>query len=90
MDLLLWLAATGGAGLYGYIQSRRFVRRRLRFVDAVEKPVAPVVAGSLAALAALPVAALLPVIGVGSALLFGASVGLGVRHGVRDNRLLPP
>ena len=34
---LITLAAAGAIGLLGYIQSRRFVRRKLRFVDAIEK-----------------------------------------------------
>jgi hypothetical protein len=52
---LIWVGVTGAASIFGYIQSRRFVRRKLRFVDAVQKPVAPVVAGGTAALLAAPV-----------------------------------
>ena len=38
------ILAIGVAG-FGYVKSRKFVRERLRFVDAVHKPAAPVIAG---------------------------------------------
>lgn len=85
IELLILGAAAGGIGA-GYARMRRFVRERLRFVDIVQRPAAPVVAGVVGAAAAAPVAWLLPVIGGGTALLFGAGVGLAVRHGVRDIR----
>ncbi|MFP4624335.1 MAG: hypothetical protein ACLFRX_09185 [Gemmatimonadota bacterium] len=92
IELLILGAAVGGIGA-GYVRARRFVRERLRFVDAVQKPVAPVVVGAVGVLAAAPVVWLLPVVGGGTAILFGAGVGLGVRHGARDirrnDRLLP-
>lgn len=84
-ELLIVGAALGGIGA-GYASLRRFVRQRLRFVDAVQKPSAPLVAGAVGAVAAAPVVLLLPVVGAGTALLFGASVGLAVRHGARDLR----
>jgi hypothetical protein len=83
---LIGLAATGVAAVVGYMQSRRFVRDRLRFVDAVQKPATPIVAGVAATAVALPVVGLLPLVGVGTALLFGAGVGTGVAHGARDVR----
>jgi hypothetical protein len=76
------------ATIGGYIKSRQFVRHRLRFVDAIQKPVAPLAAGVVAALAAGPVVWLLPLIGAGTALAFGVGVGLGVAHGARDVRRL--
>lgn len=85
IELLILGAAAGGMGA-GYVKIRRFVRDRLRFVDAVQRRGAPVVAGALATAAVAPVAWLLPVIGGGTALLFGASVGLAVSHGARDVR----
>lgn len=90
MDLgtLLWAGVTGAASIWGYIQTRQFVRRRLRFVDAVHKPAAPVVAGLAAALVTAPVS-WLPVVTLGSAALFGVGVGVGVRHGSRDAHRLP-
>jgi hypothetical protein len=84
---LIALGATIAVAVVGYFQSRRFVRERLRFVDAVvQGRWAPFAAGALAALIATPVVALLPIVGTGTALLFGASVGVGVAHGSRDAR----
>jgi hypothetical protein len=72
--------------LFGYVNSRYFVRNKLRYVDAVQKGMAPLVAGGIAALVAWPIAAILPLVGLGTALLFGASVGLGVAAGAKDVR----
>lgn len=77
------IAASGGAAVLGYLKSRDFVIRRLRFVDAARSPAAPWVAGTVAGLAAAPVVMLLPIIGGGTALLFGAAVGVGTRAGVK-------
>lgn len=85
IELLMLGAAAGGIGA-GYVRVRRFVRERLRFVDVVQKPPIPVAAGAAAALAAAPLVWLLPVVGGGTALLFGAGIGLAVRHGARDIR----
>lgn len=84
-ELLILGAAAGGVGA-GYVRIRRFVRERLRFVDAVHRPGAPVLAATAGAVVAAPVVWLLPVVGGGTALLFGAGVGLAVRHGARDTR----
>lgn len=85
IELLILGAAAGGIGA-GYVRMRRFVRERLRFVDSVQTTPAPVLAGAAAALAAAPVVWLLPVVGTGTALAFGAGIGLAVRHGARDVR----
>lgn len=85
IELLILGAAVGGIGA-GYVKVRRFVRERLQFVDAVQRPVAPVAVGAAAAVVAAPVVWLLPVIGGGTAVLFGAGVGLAVSHGARDVR----
>lgn len=85
IELLVLGVAAGGIGA-GYVRARRFVRERLRFVDAVQRPGAPLVVGAVAICAAVPVVWLIPVIGGGTALLFGAGVGLAVRHGARDLR----
>ncbi len=76
------------AVLFGYVNSRYFVRNKLRYVDAVQKGLAPLVAGGVAALVAWPILAILPLVGLGlgTALLFGASVGLGVAAGAKDVR----
>lgn len=81
---LIGLVATGAAAALGYVQSRRFVRARLPFVDAVRRPSAPWIAGIGAALLATPVAWILPLVGSGTAILFGAAVGMGTAAGARD------
>ncbi|MGD2135900.1 MAG: hypothetical protein PVF27_07065 [Gemmatimonadales bacterium] len=85
---IIWLGVTGVAAVWGYAQTRQFVRRRLRFVDAVHKPAAPVIAGAAAALITAPVS-FLPIVTLGSAAIFGVGVGVGVRHGSRDSHRLP-
>ena len=85
IELLILGAAAGGIGA-GYVKVRSFVRERLRFVDGVQRKSAPFIAGAAAALVAAPVAWLVPVIGGGTALLFGTGVGLAVSHGARDVR----
>jgi hypothetical protein len=71
-----------GAGIGGFILARDFVRSRLRFVDAVHSPLAPLLAGLAAALITWPLAAL-PVITVGTSAIFGLGTGLGTRSGAR-------
>lgn len=90
--LIISTVAALGASLVGYTQSRSFVQRRLRYVDAVQKAGVPILVGAGAALAAAPVVALLPFVGAGVAAAFGLSVGAGVAAGVRvirERRLLP-
>jgi hypothetical protein len=70
------------AAAIGFTLARNFVRRRLRFVDAVHSPLAPWAAGLAGTLAALPLAAL-PMVGIPSAVVFGVAVGLGARSGSR-------
>lgn len=83
---LIGLAITFGATVAGHVGARRFVRERLRFVDAVQRRRAPWIAGGAALLIAAPIAWALPVIGITSAVLFGAAVGTGVAYGARDVR----
>jgi hypothetical protein len=83
---LVSLAATAAATGFGYFQSRVFVRSKLRFVDAVQTMKAPIIAGVGAALVAAPVVAILPLVGAGTAVLFGLGVGTGVAAGARDIR----
>src|SRR5204862_38818 len=72
IGLLIGIAALGG----GFWGARRFVRRRLRFVDAVHRPAAPLLDGDAAAAVALPVAAL-PLVTVATADAFGVGVAGG-------------
>jgi hypothetical protein len=75
----------------GYSVTKDYVARRLRYVDAVQKPAAPIIAGVLATAVALPIAGLLPFIGAGTAVAAGVAVALGVMNGVRQIRgVLPP
>jgi len=74
-----------------YGTARRFVRERLRYVEAALTPGAAVIAGIVAAVVAVPVVGLLSIIpvvgslvGGGTALVFGLSVGMGVRSGAQD------
>jgi hypothetical protein len=83
--LLSFLAGTVLA-IAGYSLARSFVTGRLRYVDAVHTAIAPFIAGIGAALVALPLVALLPFVGAGTALSFGISVGAGVAAGSREIR----
>ena len=78
VSLLIGVAALGG----GFVAARGFVRRRLRFVDAIHRPAAPLVAGVAAGVVALPVAAL-PLVTVATAGAFGVGVAGGVASGRR-------
>jgi ABC-type microcin C transport system permease subunit YejB len=84
MILLSFVASTVVA-ILAYAQARTFVVRRLRYVDAVQTALAPIVAGIGAALIAIPFTAL-PLIGVGTALSFGFAVGAGVAAGAKEVR----
>jgi hypothetical protein len=69
-------------GLGGYLLARDFVRRRLRFVDAVQSPFAPLVAGVVGGLLVWPLA-LLPLLSIVPVVVFGIGVGLGTASGAR-------
>jgi hypothetical protein len=79
------MLATVVAGLGGYLVSRTFVRQRLRFVDAAQSPVAPIIAGVVAFALAWPLT-LLPVVTISTALMFGLGCGFGTASGVRALR----
>ena len=64
--------------------ARKFVRDRLRYVDSVQKGFVPFIAGAAALIVMIPVAGLLPFVGIGTALTAGLAVGSGVAAGVRD------
>ncbi|MDB4906395.1 MAG: hypothetical protein JWO05_1179 [Gemmatimonadetes bacterium] len=82
IGLVVTLAIT----TFGYLMSRRFTEERLRYVEAAQTLKAPIIAGVAAALLAGPVVWLLPIVGGGTALLFGVSVAMGVANGARENR----
>ena len=88
---LIALGVSFAISWIGYGAARRFVRERLRYVDAAQRPGAPLLAGFLAMLVAIPVISLLhwiPIlgwlVGGGTAVVFGLSVGFGVRSGALD------
>ena len=83
---MLGLIVTAAALVGGFVVSRDFVRRRLRYVDAVKKPSAPLIAGAAVAAMALP-AAILPIVTVGTAVALGVGVAGGVASG---RKALPP
>lgn len=78
------LVVTLAASWVGFGGARRFVRDRLRYVDAAMSPGAPIMAGVVAALVAAPIVWLLPIITGVTAIVFGVSVALGVRAGAND------
>ena len=83
---LIALGAATVSGVGGYLQARSFTRRKLRFVDAAQSGAAPVVAGVSAAVVGGVAVALLPIVGAGTALIFGVGVGAGVAAGQSDIR----
>lgn len=83
---LAGLAITLGATMVGYWQARQFTQNKLRYVDAVHRGGIAILAGLGAALVAAPVVWLLPLVGGGTAILFGAGVALGVSSGAREIR----
>lgn len=89
---LIGFVAAAVAAYFGFTLARNYTTSRLKYVDAVQKPGTPWIAGAIAFVIALPVAWLLPFVWTGiTAALFGASVGLGVSSGAKGARgLLPP
>ena len=89
---LIALGAASVSAVYGYVQARSFTRKKLRFVDSAQSSVAPVVAGAGAAVLGGVAVALLPIVGAGTAILFGIGVGAGVASGqsdIKHHRLNP-
>ena len=79
----LGIAAVGAVIAFGF--ARGFVRRRLRFVDAVKSPLAPVVAGGIAELIAWPLTFLPLITGLAAAMV-GIGAGMGTASGVKALR----
>ena len=91
MLTLIAFAISAVVAYVGYSQSRQFVSSRLRYVDFIKNPIVPIVAGAAAAVVALPIVGLLPLLSTGTALTFGLSVGMGVAAGRGEiRRSLPP
>lgn len=81
---LIGIGIAGAVSVYGHLKSRKFVRRRLRYTSVVEKPGLGIMVGVVAAILAAPLVAVLPLVGTGTALLFGAGVGTGVSMGAKE------
>jgi hypothetical protein len=92
---MLQTLITLAAGVLGFVLARNFVSRRLRFVDAVQSPIAPIIAGCAAAAVAWP-ASILPFVTFMTAIVFGIGTGAGTASGARalrhagDHRRLSP
>ena len=86
MILILSILISLAASMFAYAQARSFVTRRLRYVDAVQNPLAPFIAGIVSAVVLLPIVALLPLVTTGTAISVGLAVGMGVFAGARDVR----
>lgn len=80
------IAVTLVAGVLAFGFARGFVRRRLRFVEAIRSPLAPLVAAVVAALLVAPLT-MLPLVKVVvtglTAAVVGLGAGLGTRSGVK-------
>ncbi len=79
------IIASVAVGFIGFVLAKSFVRRRLRFVDAVYSPLAPLAVGLLAGAVAWPLA-ILPLITGMTAAVFGIGAGMGTASGVRALR----
>ena len=86
INLLFTLLSIGislAVTTFGFMAARKYVRERLKFVDVVHTMKAPIIGGLLGWAVFMPLT-LLPFIGLGTAIVFGLSVGLGVRAGAKD------
>lgn len=82
MFAIIALALAVVAGVFAFGFARGFVRRRLRYVDAVQRPVMPLLAGLGGFLLALPLT-ILPLITGFTAAIVGIGAGLGTASGVK-------
>lgn len=86
---LIAAGIAGFTGVYGHMTSRKFVRKRLRYTNLVEKPMLGLFAGVATAVVAAPIVAVLPIVGAGTAIAAGFGVGTGVALGVHDAKEPP-
>jgi hypothetical protein len=84
--LLLSLAFLTVLSIVLHGSTRKFVRSRLRYVDVVQKAIAPWLAGGAAFLAGAMIVPFLPLVGISTALTAGLAIGTGVAAGARDIR----
>lgn len=83
---LAWFAILTVLATVLHGSTRRFVRNRLRYVDAVQKSIAPFAAGGAVLLVGSVIVGVLPIVGVGTAITAAFAVGSGVAAGARDIR----
>lgn len=81
---MLEIIAAGALGAAGYVKSKSFVRKRLRFTNWVERPGLGLAAGVGTTILAAPLVAVLPIVGAGTAIAAGIGVGTGVAIGARQ------
>jgi hypothetical protein len=86
ISLLLSFAIASLVAIVLHGTTRKFVRNRLRYVDAIQKSVAPWLAGGAVFLVGSLAVGLLPIVGLGTALTAALAVGSGVAAGARDIR----
>ena len=82
-NTIAFIIASASA-IFGYTVAKKFVRDRLRYVEGAHKATAPVIAGIGAYLIAMVAVALLPIVGLGTAIAFGLSVAFGTAAGSRE------
>ena len=80
---LIGLVVTAAGAVFAFGLAREYVRTRLRFVDAVRHPLAPWVTWCVATIILLPIVAILPLVGAGTAILVGGAAGLGTSSGAK-------
>lgn len=85
-SLLLSFAIASLVAIVLHGTTRKFVRNRLRYVDAIQKSLAPWLAGGAVFLVGSAAVGLLPIVGLGTALTAALAVGSGVAAGARDIR----
>jgi len=83
---ILYAAVVAAAAVGGYVMTKNFVARRLRFVDGVQSPWIPWAVAIGAALIATPFAWFLPLVTKFTALVFAVGTGLGTASGQRAIR----
>jgi hypothetical protein len=80
---LVGFVVTIGGALFAFGVAREYVRNRLRYVDAVRHPLAPWIAFFVATVILIPVVAILPLVGFGTALIVGGATGVGTASGIK-------
>lgn len=82
MSFAINMMIVAAVAMAGFVIAKTFVRRRLRFVDAIYSPLAPLTVGVLMAALAWPFA-ILPIVTGTTAVIFGIGAGVGTASGVR-------